>query len=90
MNTQALVLAPSRELAQQIAFVIQSVGEFVAIKVHACVSGTLVRDEIRKLKEGVHVVVGTPGRVHDMLKKGFLKSDYLKVLVLDDVDILLS
>jgi translation initiation factor 4A len=42
------------------------------IKVHACVGGTSVRDDIKILKEGVHVVVGTPGRVADMMKKSFL------------------
>ena len=90
MHTQALVIAPTRDLAQHIAFVVQSVGEFVGVKVHACVGGTVVDDEIKILKQGVHVVVGTPGRVHDMMKKGFLKSDYLKILVLDDADEVLT
>lgn len=49
-----------------------------------------MRDEIRILKQGVHVVVGTPGRVFDMMKKGFLKADYLKVFILDEADEMLS
>jgi translation initiation factor 4A len=50
----------------------------------------VIRDEIRTLKQGVHVVIGTPGRVLDMMKKGFLKTDYLKVFVLDEADEMLS
>jgi len=69
---------------------VQQIGEFIGVKVHACVGGTVVRDEIKILKAGVHVVVGTPGRVHDMMKKGFLKSDYLKIFVLDEADEMLS
>jgi translation initiation factor 4A len=60
------------------------------VKVHACVGGTVVRDDIKKLKSGVNVVVGTPGRVFDMMKKGFLKADYLKAFVLDEADEMLS
>lgn len=60
------------------------------MKVHACVGGTVVRDEIRILKQGVHVVVGTPGRVLDMMKKGFLKADHLRVFCLDEADEMLS
>lgn len=60
------------------------------MKVHACVGGTVVRDEIRTLKQGIHVVVGTPGRVLDMMKKGFLKTDHLRIFVLDEADEMLS
>jgi translation initiation factor 4A len=49
-----------------------------------------VRDEIRILKQGVHVVVGTPGRVFDIMKKGFLKTDFIKIFILDEADEILS
>lgn len=68
----------------------QQIGEFLGIKVHACVGGTVVRDDIRILKSGIHVVVGTPGRVHDMMRRGFLKTDYLKLFILDEADEMLS
>lgn len=74
----------------QIAYVVHSIGEFSKIKVHACVGGTVVRDDIRILKQGVQVVVGTPGRVFDMMKRGFMKTDYLKLFVLDEADEMLS
>ncbi len=90
MHTQALIVAPTRELSQQIAYVVQSLGEFMGVKVHSCVGGTVVREDIQILKSGVHVVVGTPGRVQDMMKKGFLKTDYLRIFVLDEADEMLS
>ena len=62
----------------------------MGVKVHACVGGTVVREDIKTLKGGVHVVVGTPGRVFDMMKKGFLKTDYLRIFVLDEADEMLS
>jgi len=87
---QSLVLAPTRELAQQIQRVIMCLGEYMKISVHICTGGTNIGEDIKKLKEGVQVVVGTPGRVHDMLKKEHLKADHLKLFVLDEADEMLG
>ena len=87
---QALVLAPTRELASQIQKVVVALGDYLQTKVHACVGGTAVREDIRKLQEGVHVVVGTPGRVHDMINRGALRLDSIKLFVLDEADEMLS
>lgn len=87
---QALVLAPTRELAQQIVKVITSIGDFMNIKVHGCVGGTAVREDIRTLQEGVHIVVGTPGRVFDMIDRRALKLDSVQLFVLDEADEMLS
>ena len=62
----------------------------MGVKVHACVGGTVVREDIKILKSGVHVIVGTPGRVFDIMKKGFLKVDHLRLFVLDEADEMLS
>ena len=62
----------------------------MGVKVHACVGGTVVREDIKILKSGVHVIVGTPGRVFDMMKKGFLRVDHLRLFVLDEADEMLS
>merc|ERR1712070_999355 len=59
---QALVLAPTRELAQQIEKVMRALGDYLQVKCHACVGGTSVREDTRILQSGVHVVVGTSGR----------------------------
>jgi len=61
---QALILAPTRELAQQIHKVARALGDFLNVTSHACVGGTLVRDDVKILREGVQIVVGTPGRVY--------------------------
>jgi translation initiation factor 4A len=84
-------VSPTRELSLQIAFVVHSIGEYQGVKVHACVGGTSVRDDINLLKKGsVHIVVGTPGRIHDMMKKNFFKTDYLRLFVMDEADEMLS
>lgn len=90
LQCQALVLAPTRELAQQIEKVMRALGDYLEVKVHACVGGTSVRDDQRILMSGVHVVVGTPGRVFDMLRRHSLRPDYVKMFVLDEADEMLS
>lgn len=87
---QALVLAPTRELAQQIVRVVSSLGDFLNIKVHACVGGTAVREDIRILQDGVHVVVGTPGRVFDMIQRRALNVSNVELFVLDEADEMLG
>jgi len=88
--TQALILAPTRELAQQIHKVGLALGDYQKVKCHACIGGTSVREDIEKLKDGQHLVVGTPGRVYDMLSKNRFKLDHLRVFTLDEADEMLS
>jgi len=87
---QGLVVAPTRELAQQIHRVVTQLGDFMQIKCHACIGGTVVRDDIRTLERGVHIVVGTPGRVFDMISRDHLNTQALKLLILDEADEMLS
>nr|ACN40838.1 unknown [Picea sitchensis] len=87
---QALVLAPTRELAQQIEKVMRALGDYLQVRVHACVGGTSIREDLRILQAGVHVVVGTPGRVYDMLRRRALRPDSIKMFVLDEADEMLS
>lgn len=89
-EVQALILCPTRELAQQICKVYQLIGEFMKIKVHAFIGGTAVKNDIKSVNEGVQVIVGTPGRVIDMLKKKIIKLDSLKIFILDEADEMLS
>ena len=90
VQCQALVLAPTRELAQQIEKVMRALGDYLGVKVHACVGGTSVREDQRILQAGVHTVVGTPGRVFDMLRRQSLRPDCIKMFVLDEADEMLS
>merc|ERR1711981_818578 len=87
---QSLILAPTRELAQQIQKVVIALGDYMDIQVHACVGGTAVRDDIRTLQAGVHVVVGTPGRVYDMINRRALRLDDINQFFLDEADEMLS
>ncbi|KAK1443922.1 ATP-dependent RNA helicase DBP3 [Babesia gibsoni] len=90
MSCQILILAPTRELAQQIQKVVLALGDYLKVQCHACVGGTVVRDDVHKLKAGVHMVVGTPGRVYDMIEKKALFTDKIKLFILDEADEMLS
>jgi len=87
---QGLILAPTRELANQIQKVALALGDYQKVKCHACIGGTSVREDIDKLREGQHLVVGTPGRVFDMIGKRHLRVDDLLTFVLDEADEMLS
>jgi len=88
--TQALILAPTRELAQQIQKVVRALGDFLNVSSHACIGGTLVRDDINTLKHGVQIVVGTPGRVFDMVNRQCMILESVKLFILDEADEMLS
>ena len=83
---QGLILAPTRELSHQIAYVVQSIGEKMNVKVHVSCGGTDARQDSKMLKQGVHIVVGTPGRIVDMMKRRHLETDYIKLAVTDEAD----
>jgi translation initiation factor 4A len=87
---QALILAPTRELAQQIQKVVIALGDYMNVDCHACVGGTSIKEDIAKLAAGPQVIVGTPGRVFDMINRNFLKTDSMKVFALDEADEMLS
>lgn len=84
---QVLVLAPTRELAIQVAEAFQSYARYLkGFHILPVYGGQSYEGQIRALKRGVHVVVGTPGRVMDHMRKGTLKLDGLTHLVLDEAD----
>lgn len=84
---QVLVLAPTRELAIQVAEAFQKYASFMkGFHVMPIYGGQDYKIQIRQLQRGVHVVVGTPGRVMDHMRRGTLKLDSLSCLVLDEAD----
>ncbi|KNC81339.1 eukaryotic initiation factor 4A-III [Sphaeroforma arctica JP610] len=87
---QVLIMSPTRELAQQIQKVILALGDYMQVQCHACIGGTSIGEDIRKLDYGQHVVSGTPGRVFDMIKRRNLRTRALKMLILDEADEMLS
>merc|ERR1712168_15162 len=87
---QSLILAPTRELAQQIQKVVLALGDYMGVLCHACIGGTNVQQDIRVLEAGQRVVVGTPGRVYDMINRQALDPRGIKTFVLDEADEMLS
>ncbi len=90
-GVQAMVLCPTRELADQVTQEIRRLARFEDnIKVLSLVGGSTLRNQATSLENGVHVVVGTPGRVMDHMERGNLKLDDLNMLVLDEADRMLD
>lgn len=89
-ETQVLVLSPTRELALQIQKVVLALGDYMSVQCHACIGGTSLGEDIRKLDYGQHIVSGTPGRVFDMIRRRNLRTRSIKMLVLDEADEMLN
>lgn len=90
-KVQALILAPTRELAQQIQKVVVALGDYMGLHCHICIGGTMVQEDIRIFQnETPHVVVGTPGRVYDMIQRRALGTTSIKTFCLDEADEMLS
>eukprot|EP00752_Nemacystus_decipiens_P002036 g1951.t1 len=88
--TQALVLSPTRELAEQTQKVILALGDFMNVSCHACIGGKSIAEDIRRLDYGTQVVSGTPGRVFDMIRRRNLRTRNLQMLVIDEADEMLN
>ena len=89
-RVQGIVLAPTRELAIQIADHIGRISRYTGVKVLPVYGGEKINKQINALKRGVHIVVGTPGRVIDHLQRGTLKLRAVKMVVLDEADRMLD
>jgi len=71
-DLQALVLSPTRELAEQTQTVMLNLGQYMEARVHCCIGGMSINNDIQQLQGGVHIVSGTPGRVFDMISRNAL------------------
>jgi len=90
-KVQALVIVPTRELALQVSEEIRNLGRFKRLFVLTLYGGKPLQKQIELLKKGLnHIVVGTPGRLKDLLQRGYLKLDQVKYLVLDEADRMLE
>ena len=87
---QALLLVPTRELALQTSQVCKTLGKHMGVQVMVTTGGTTLKDDILRLSETVHVLVGTPGRILDLAGKGVADLSECPVFVLDEADKLLS
>ena len=88
--TQLLILTPTRELAEQVFNVVKEISSYTKIRVARCVGGTNVSMCGEEMRQNPQVVIGTPGRVIDMLNRRHLVTSGIKTLVLDEADEMLS
>jgi ATP-dependent RNA helicase DeaD len=89
-HVQALVLAPTRELALQVADSMTEYGKHLAVRVLAVYGGQPYGPQISRLNRGVDVVVGTPGRLLDLIERNALNIKNIRTLVLDEADEMLN
>lgn len=89
-SPMALVIAPTRELALQVQSELQWLYAETGARIVSCIGGTDARREARNLSNGVHIVVGTPGRLCDHLSRGALNLSDLRVIVMDEADEMLD
>jgi translation initiation factor 4A len=91
-KVQAIILAPTRELAKQIHDVVSGLAVFMkTLKIQLLVGGTSTAEDVSVLKsESPHIIVGCPGRVHDMIRRNHIRGGDVKMIVLDEADEMLS
>lgn len=89
-KTQALIMAPTRELALQIQRVVVSLALHMDVTVHACIGGKSIEDDVTALRNGAQIVVGTPGRVFDVIDRGIFDTRNVKMFIMDEADEMLS
>ena len=87
---QALVIAPTRELAVQGQEELFRFGREKGVKVRSVYGGSSIEKQIKALRSGAHIVVGTPGRLLDLIKRKALKLDHVETLILDEADEMLN
>jgi translation initiation factor 4A len=89
-QVQVLCLAPTRELAQQIQIVASALGDMMKIKAYAAMGKTPVREDVKALDRGVQFLIGTPGRIFDLMNRKAFVTDHIKVIIVDEADQMLE
>ena len=89
-KVQALILVPTRELALQTSQVCKTLGKHLGLQVMVTTGGTILKDDIIRLNEVVHIIVGTPGRILDLARQGVVDLSECPTFVMDEADKLLS
>tara|TARA_B110000211_G_scaffold129043_1_gene148234 strand:- start:173 stop:1336 length:1164 start_codon:yes stop_codon:yes gene_type:complete len=89
-EVQVIIICPNRELANQIKFNFDAFNTYLELTSALIMGGTSVEDNFRQLDKGVQVVIGTPGRIYDMMRRYALKTNSLKCFVMDEADEMLS
>ena len=89
-RVQVLVLAPVRELANQIYDVVKGISHHMGISVHVATGGPPLKDDIRAIERGAQFLIGTPGRIFDLMNRNVLQRDQIRVLIFDEADQMLE
>jgi translation initiation factor 4A len=89
-DTQAIILANTRELADQIESVIKNIGQYLKISVCLAISGNAIDKNVEALRKRPQIVVGTPGRIYDMIHRRALRTKSVKIIVIDEADEMLK
>ncbi|WP_270639359.1 DEAD/DEAH box helicase [Longibaculum muris] len=89
-QVQALILSPTRELALQIHEELKRIGKYTDLSIVSVFGGSEIDKQIKNLKRGADIVVGTPGRVQDLMRRKVLKIDHIQWMVLDEADEMLN
>jgi translation initiation factor 4A len=87
---QVLVICPTRELAQQTERVARAIGSYIELKVLSATGGNQIRSDVTALKAGAQFIVGTPGRIYDLIRRGDMSIEHIKYVVLDEADQMLE
>jgi len=89
-SPQVLVICPTRELSQQTERVVTSLSNYMKIKVLSATGGNRLQSDISTLRAGAQFVVGTPGRIFDLIRRGDLSVEHMKYVILDEADQMLE
>jgi translation initiation factor 4A len=89
-KVQVLILVPVRELAQQIETVVKSLSSHMKVSAYSATGGTPLRDDIRAIEKGCQYLIGTPGRIFDLMNRNVLQRDNIRVLIFDEADQMLE
>lgn len=87
---QVLVICPTRELSQQTERVARSIGTYMNLRVLSATGGNPIRNDIHALKTGAQFIVGTPGRIYDLIQRGEMNLEQMKYIILDEADQMLE
>ena len=87
---QVMVLVPTQELAKQIHGVAQALGTYLPVSCYCATGGTPIRDDMKAIDNGIQFIVGTPGRIFDLINRKVLRTENIRCLIMDEADQMLE
>lgn len=87
---QVMVLVPTQELAKQIHGVAQALGTYLPVSCYSATGGTPIRDDMKAIDNGIQFIVGTPGRIFDLINRKVLRTESIRCLIMDEADQMLE